>query len=413
MSPAGQARAQPGSGPSGRGRWAAGERVRCPLVCVDFVPVPGSRFPLPPSLAGLLRGSSGRPPVHAEVAEGVGYRAVAVFYDAEVDFLGSAGAAIERFMQSVGQEQLYPTHRRPGGFASSFDPRHPARTGWHPGRTGCLCELLGPVAVGDEGHGEFRLRAVAAVCLAGVCEAGGGLVASRGEVTVEVSVLGEPGGQRLPPGALTDALHHCRRIWCRYDPERLAADLFKDVASSLAPSGIMVPPWLLKYPSDLSYWVLRNISFLDQQDDVQWAFDAPNVPERLRRCLVLVRRDYGCHIRSDSTICCKVCKVPLSTVSELILVSESETEVTGRFINPHGVNHEIVSVGQAVVEVVGEGPIEEDSWFPGYAWECACCAICRHHVGWRFTSVEAAARRTFFGLRRAAIATHQGASIHT
>ncbi len=404
MSPAGQARAQPGSGPSGRGRWAAGERVRCPLVCVGFVPVPGSRFPLPPSLAGLVWGSGGPPPVHAEAAEGGGFKAVAVFYDAEIDDLGGAVAAIDRFLQLAGRRQLLPTHRRPGGFASSSDPRQ---------RTGCLCELRGPVAVGNEGHREYRLRAVAAVSLAGVCEAGGGLAAPGGEVAVEVSVLGEPGGQRLPPGALTDALHHCRRIWWYYDPERLAAALFKDVGSSLALSGVIVPPWLLQHPSDLSYWVLRNISFRDQQDDVQWVFDAPNVPERLRRCLVLVRRDYSCHKSQDSVICCGVCKVPLSTVSELILVSESETEVTGRFINPHGVNHEIVSVGRADVEVVGEGPIEEDSWFPGYAWECVCCAVCRHHVGWRFTSVEAAARRTFFGLRRAAIAAHQGNITHT
>lgn len=120
------------------------------------------------------------------------------------------------------------------------------------------------------------------------------MAAPRGEVTVEVSVLGEPGGQRLPSGALTDALHHSRRIWRRYDPERLAAALFEDVASSLARSGVTVPPRLLRHPSDLSYWVLRNISFQFQgkQDDVQWALDAPHVPERLRRCLKLVRRDY-------------------------------------------------------------------------------------------------------------------------
>ena len=400
MSPAAQARAQPAACPSGRGRWASGERVRCPLVCVGFVPVPGSRFPLPPSL-GWVRGSGGPPPVGAGATEGGGFGAVAVFYDAEVDELGGGRAAIDRFLQLVSRRHSLPPNGRPGGLPSSSDPGR---------RTGCLCELSGPVGVGEgEGHGEFRLRAVAAVRLSRVCGAGGGMAAPRGEVTVEVSVLGEPGGQRLPSGALTDALHHSRRIWRRYDPERLAAALFEDVASSLARSGVTVPPRLLRHPSDLSYWVLRNISFQFQgkQDDVQWALDAPHVPERLRRCLKLVRRDYRCHKSQDNLIGCGVCKVLFTTVKELIQVSEEETEVSGRFINPHGATHEIVQVACVLdefVEVVGEGPVEEDSWFPGYAWECACCRICRQHVGWRFSRVDAAAARpTFFGLRRAAI----------
>jgi hypothetical protein len=30
-----------------------------------------------------------------------------------------------------------------------------------------------------------------------------------------------------------------------------------------------------------------------------------------------------------------------------------------------------------------------DSWFPGYAWDIACCRRCGSHLGWRFTRAGA------------------------
>ena len=119
-------------------------------------------------------------------------------------------------------------------------------------RTGCLCEFRGPVIVDNEGRKGYRLRGLEAVSLLDFFEARRTSSGHLGEMTAEVSVLGEPGGQRLLPGALKDTLHHSKCVWSWHDPAQLAAALYSAVDTALASSGVILPPWLLRYPIDLS-----------------------------------------------------------------------------------------------------------------------------------------------------------------
>ena len=44
----------------------------------------------------------------------------------------------------------------------------------------------------------------------------------------------------------------------------------------------------------------------------------------------------------------------------------------------------------AAVIVHGVRATVEDSWFPGYGWRIASCAICGNHLGWLFTATTSA-----------------------
>ena len=59
----------------------------------------------------------------------------------------------------------------------------------------------------------------------------------------------------------------------------------------------------------------------------------------------------------------------------------------GTFVNPHGHVHQTVTMSR-VRHVHHHGvPSCESSWFPGYAWTMAHCAVCMSHLGWRFDLV--------------------------
>ncbi|CAM9623567.1 unnamed protein product, partial [Heterosigma akashiwo] len=84
--------------------------------------------------------------------------------------------------------------------------------------------------------------------------------------------------------------------------------------------------------------------------------------------------------------------------------------VAGAYVNPHGVVHQTLTLRtlyEAGVRLLGR-PTTEDTWFPGYAWTIANCAICWSHLGWRFTAAggRPPARgdpAVFWGLRRSAL----------
>jgi hypothetical protein len=63
---------------------------------------------------------------------------------------------------------------------------------------------------------------------------------------------------------------------------------------------------------------------------------------------------------------------------------------TGNYVNEHGILHQTVTlrrINEHDVEYQGEAHIR-DSWFPGYSWTIMVCAVCGHHLGWQFISVD-------------------------
>ncbi len=49
------------------------------------------------------------------------------------------------------------------------------------------------------------------------------------------------------------------------------------------------------------------------------------------------------------------------------------------------------------IQLVGP-PTQEATWFAEHAWEIALCALCRAHLGWRFSGAS-----EFYGLIREAL----------
>jgi len=84
---------------------------------------------------------------------------------------------------------------------------------------------------------------------------------------------------------------------------------------------------------------------------------------------------------------CASCNAPLAKDADVFQVPGAEGTI-GAYVNPHGVIHQTLTISKVlcadVVHLSGS-PSAEDSWFPGYCWTIAYCAICYSHLGWRFT----------------------------
>jgi len=403
---------------SSRGIWGRGQPVACPALCVDFVPVPGCEFwvdvglarrvlypvdfgpssPLPLGLVGPLE--------RERVAE-----LVAVF---------CYGNELPRHLQAhynsvaVAFLQELLTSPRP----PFSDTKHSDDGGWNFSGHACLCEVSGPKTTEDGGQA-FRLKGVSALCdvqpmwpislpLRSEFESESYSCA----VHIFAKILGEPGGTRPPRAGLAGELHHGAREWSRYNTGRLAEKLYRKLEDALTLSGVRVPRRLYQRPGELSYWVLRHIPF-NYSEDIQWAFDAPHVMERLRRCIDLVE---GCYLDGFSTLYCSGCDTKICGTNCLIHIPGCDKgEITGHYINPHGTSHRIITiimpddVSESVdVEGIDGRPTEQHSWFPGYGWEITFCSACRELLGWKFTGIRGAVPRTFFALRRDAFCLSSG-----
>lgn len=64
------------------------------------------------------------------------------------------------------------------------------------------------------------------------------------------------------------------------------------------------------------------------------------------------------------------------------------TTVAGRHehtrVNAYGIVFHFGCFSAAAGCIVSGPPTQEDTWFPGLAWEYAGCAQCHTHLGWRF-----------------------------
>jgi cereblon len=67
--------------------------------------------------------------------------------------------------------------------------------------------------------------------------------------------------------------------------------------------------------------------------------------------------------------------------------------------------HDLVAFKRVAGAALSGRPETAHSWFPGYAWTIASCAVCGQHLGWEFTAAQAGLEPPrFWGLRRSCLA---------
>ncbi|MBF0583048.1 MAG: hypothetical protein HQL80_02295 [Magnetococcales bacterium] len=91
-------------------------------------------------------------------------------------------------------------------------------------------------------------------------------------------------------------------------------------------------------------------------------------------------------------LCCAACQHKITREHDKVSV-QGKGEYT--FFNPAGILFHIGCFREATGCVAWGVPSTTFSWFPGFAWQIACCSACGTHLGWLFTQ---GMETYFFGL---------------
>jgi cereblon len=116
-------------------------------------------------------------------------------------------------------------------------------------------------------------------------------------------------------------------------------------------------------PLELSYWVSASLPLGPLRR--QALLEADTAAERLRQLRSL--------LRGLRTLCCTGCGAGLAAAADVYAVTPEGSG--GNFVNAHGYVHDMVTfkrLAHGAVSYEG-GPVEEHSWFPGYAWTICYC----------------------------------------
>lgn len=95
--------------------------------------------------------------------------------------------------------------------------------------------------------------------------------------------------------------------------------------------------------------------------------------------------------KGERVLRCRRCNAPITTFKEQ---TSRDGQHRHTVFNPAGIVYEIGCFRQAPGCVAPGAASREFSWFAGYSWRVAFCALCLEHLGWYFSGGEAA----FFGL---------------
>ena len=96
-------------------------------------------------------------------------------------------------------------------------------------------------------------------------------------------------------------------------------------------------------------------------------------------------------VEDERAIRCAACNAAITTHANRVSVHGAHEH---RRVNPSGVDFRIGCFSEAP-GCFAEGIATTFwTWFPGYAWQIACCRACGDHLGWAFTGGD----RSFFGL---------------
>ncbi|GBP92305.1 Protein cereblon [Eumeta japonica] len=154
-----------------------------------------------------------------------------------------------------------------------------------------------------------------------------------------------------------------------------------------------------RLPTDLvslSFWAASNL-VLGQRD----RFALFVVDDVLQRLHMLVQ-----HIgKQRRVVCCAACGTLVARLEHSFAMSSDGLHAT--FCNVGGHLHDVMTVSEATNLVLTGGRSEEFSWFPGYAWSIAVCAVCAAHIGWRFDACKRGLRpQRFWAICRNYVQPH-------
>ncbi|OVA12447.1 Peptidase S16 [Macleaya cordata] len=219
---------------------------------------------------------------------------------------------------------------------------------------------------------------------------------AAGLATVHQSSLGKQSptgeGQELAPSSKHRASrmfwpHWVFRMYDSYYLAQRAADMWKEIIG--APS----MEDLVKTPDLLSFYIASKIPV--SESTRQELLEIDGISYRLRREIELLE----CFDR----VRCKTCQSVIARRSDTLVMSSDGP--LGAYVNPHGFVHEVMTLYKANGLALIGRPVEEYSWFPGYAWTITTCSTCESQMGWLFTATNKNLKpRSFWGIRSSQVA---------
>jgi hypothetical protein len=100
--------------------------------------------------------------------------------------------------------------------------------------------------------------------------------------------------------------------------------------------------------------------------------------------------------KSRSTYHCSVCGAHISDAAAAVKINGSDEH---SFVNPVGVRCNFYTFLDCTNILEHRDLHEEHSWFPGYGWRFLVCAVCLHHLGWKYDALRSGMRpEAFFGV---------------
>lgn len=150
---------------------------------------------------------------------------------------------------------------------------------------------------------------------------------------------------------------------------------------------------LINKPDLLSFYIASKIPV--SESTRQELLEINGVSYRLRREIQVLER--------FDLIRCKTCLTLIAKRSDMLVMSSDGP--LNAYANPAGFVHEVMTVYSASgLSLIGS-PVKEHSWFPGYAWTIADCAICGSNMGWLFTATKKKLQpKSFWGIRSSQVA---------
>jgi cereblon len=157
-------------------------------------------------------------------------------------------------------------------------------------------------------------------------------------------------------------------------------------SSSISYGGTTSIPSLLSFqvldPTTFSNWISSNMPL--SRDDSLDLLEMTCTVQQLKFLISLLKD------KKEELILlrCKYCGSPISQMKHVFSVTGT-CGTAGNYVNSYGVNHQTVTVRTVDYDVLCVGqPETKESWFPGYSWQIAHCAICFEHLGWKYQRVD-------------------------
>eukprot|EP00797_Seminavis_robusta_P031500 Sro686_g187140.2 (440) ;mRNA; r:40993-42312 len=139
---------------------------------------------------------------------------------------------------------------------------------------------------------------------------------------------------------------------------------------------------LMDHPTAFSFWMASQMPL-----SVKEKYHLLQLPTTVERLVKLQQHLTEYTSSRPTAICCKACRIPLSTVDCVFTVGGAEG-TTGNYVNEHGFIHQVVTLRQVEDEhrkvYCAGGASTENSYFPGYSWTITYCARCGSLLGWKF-----------------------------